>query len=109
MNSSLLFTVSVIMIVGGVLMRFSPPNKFFGLRTPATFSNPEIWKKANKLIGKLLAAAGLFMLIITLVARIAGWKFWLNRTGEVVLLFILITITVLGWIYGEILKRKTKR
>ncbi len=109
MNSSLLFIVSVIMIVGSVFMRFSPPNKFFGLRSPSTFSNPEIWKKANQFTGEILAATGLFILIITLVARIAGWKFWLNRIGEVVLLFALIAITVFGWIYGEILERKTKR
>ena len=106
MNLSLLLIVSVIMIIGGLFMQFAPPNKFFGLRTPATLSGDNVWKKANKLIGKIYAIAGLCILIITLIANHIGWEFWLNKTGEIVLLLVNICILVLGWVYGEILAKR---
>lgn len=106
MNLSLLLIVSVIMIISGLFMQFAPPNKFFGLRTPATLSNDDVWKKANKLIGKICAIAGLCMLIITLIANYWGWKLWLDKIGEVILLLVSVCILILGWVYGEILARR---
>jgi len=51
------------------------PNPFYGFKTKKTFSNKEIWYKANKYLGKTLLAAGLVVMVLSAVLLIIGQNF----------------------------------
>jgi uncharacterized membrane protein len=44
----LYYLLPLILIVDGIRMQRIKQNEWSGLRTPVTLSDPEIWKKANK-------------------------------------------------------------
>ena len=69
-------------IVGllGALMRYTKPNIFYGIRTPATLKNPKIWAEIHQkysihfcLIGIGFSLLGLFSILLEL--RTALWMF----------------------------------
>lgn len=47
-------------VLGNYLSRIEP-NWFFGLRTPWTLSDREVWRKTHRLIGRVLFAVGLLL------------------------------------------------
>jgi uncharacterized membrane protein len=55
----------------GIGMQRIRPNRFYGIRTPATYADRRVWRDANRQAGKGLIALGvgvaLFSLILTLV------------------------------------------
>jgi SdpI/YfhL protein family len=44
-----------------------PPNRFFGLRIPATIRNESVWYDANALFGRHLVLLGLTMVALEFV------------------------------------------
>ncbi len=48
------------------------PNHLYGFRTPKTLSNEEIWYKANHFAGKAMFAAGVAMIISSLLLFLLG-------------------------------------
>lgn len=49
------------------------PNRWYGLRVPATFADPRVWYDANALAGRDLMAVGVMLLVISLaLPRIGG-------------------------------------
>jgi uncharacterized membrane protein len=48
------------------------PNWFYGFRTPRTVNNPDIWYPANAYGGKALIAAGVAILIASLILAPLG-------------------------------------
>jgi hypothetical protein len=44
-----------------LILRWIPPNRFFGLRIPPTCANPSVWYDANALHGRHLMVLGLAM------------------------------------------------
>jgi len=101
-----LFTISIILIVGGILMQFIKQNRLFGLRTPATLADPDIWEKSNKIIGKIAAITGMFIFLLNFWAYYYGWGLWFNKLGEILLLLAAVGIIIFSLVYGERLKRE---
>ena len=43
-----------------------PPNRWYGVRLPATLSNPTLWYEANAVCGEDLVRLGLVLLVVAL-------------------------------------------
>lgn len=58
-----------------LILRWVPPNLFYGFRTPRTLSNPDIWYPANAFSGQLLLAAAVVVAALTwlLPASLPAW------------------------------------
>jgi uncharacterized membrane protein len=71
------FVISGVFVVLGIplAMRKVPPNGWYGIRTPETLSNTEIWYRVNALGGKATIAAGILSFLILLALN----RFW---TGD---------------------------
>jgi uncharacterized membrane protein len=50
-----------------LIFRWIPPNRFFGLRIPATHSDVSVWYDANALVGRHMFALGLVMVLLEFV------------------------------------------
>jgi len=50
-----------------LILRWIPPNRFFGLRIPATIRNESVWYDANALCGRHLLLLGLTMVALEFV------------------------------------------
>jgi len=50
-----------------LIFRWIPPNRFFGLRIPATLRNQSVWYDANARNGRHLFAFGLVMVLLEFV------------------------------------------
>ena len=50
-----------------LIFRWIPPNRFYGLRIPATLGNASIWYDANALSGRHLFELGLAMVALELL------------------------------------------
>lgn len=90
----LLILVSVPMV-----MRRVPPNAFYGLRTPKTLSNPQIWYEANRRAGVNLIIAALLTMVF---CGAVMWRFGAD-TGTILLPLILL-VMVLGSVAVSLLQ-----
>jgi uncharacterized membrane protein len=54
-------------LIGNELGRVQP-NYFVGIRTPWTLADPEIWRRTHRVGGRLIAGAGLVLLVLGLIA-----------------------------------------
>jgi uncharacterized membrane protein len=54
-------------LIGNELGRVQP-NFFVGIRTPWTLADPEIWRRTHRVGGRLMAGAGLLLLVLGLIA-----------------------------------------
>ena len=50
-----------------LIFRWIPPNRFFGLRVPATRGDRSVWYDANALVGRHMVALGLVMVLLEFV------------------------------------------
>lgn len=64
------FLIGVVVIVLGVLMFFTKPNFFLGVRTNATLSNEDLWIRTNQISSYIIVLAGGGILLSTILARI---------------------------------------
>jgi hypothetical protein len=55
-----------------LLQRKIKPNALYGLRTPKTMKNPDIWYPANAYMAKWLLGVGILGVISSLVFYVAG-------------------------------------
>lgn len=100
-------SIPIIMILGGIPMQFVKRNVWIGLRTSTTFSDPEIWKKSNKVTGVILLILGTLLFFLNLIAYFLSWKLWFK---ELDLVLVSETIIILGvGIFGVIYSNKLKR
>ena len=79
----------------GALMRYTKPNIFIGIRTPATLKNPKVWTKIHQKysIHFCLAGAGLSLLgllFILLKLRTALWIFIYTVITLIVLIIFIV-------------------
>lgn len=65
------FVISVIFIVLGtpLAMRAVAPNRWYGVRTSTTLSDPQTWYSVNATGGKALIAAGIASIIILVLVN----------------------------------------
>jgi uncharacterized membrane protein len=54
-------------LIGNELGRVQP-NYFVGIRTPWTLADPEVWRRTHRAGGRMMAGAGLLLLVLGLVA-----------------------------------------
>ena len=70
---------------------------FFGIRTPHTLANEEVWDKTHRFAGVLYVIGGIICMILTVTGM------------QPVLLLVLLFVTIgIPFIYSEILYRKLK-
>lgn len=54
-------------LIGNELGRVQP-NYFVGIRTPWTLADPEVWRRTHRVGGRMMAGAGLLMLLLGIFA-----------------------------------------
>ena len=75
-----------------LMLRWIPPNRFFGLRVPSTMSSDSLWYDANALIGRHSLALGIVMVAL---------EFVLPRTMLVPVLGTVGTVGIVVVIIGD--------
>jgi uncharacterized membrane protein len=70
-------------------------NWTFGIRTPWTLSDDEVWRKTHKLGGKLFKICGL----LSLIGVVSHWGFWLFFWGLMLSSFYLFTYSY--WLFRK--------
>jgi hypothetical protein len=89
------FIGSLIVIVLSIplIMKWIGPNGLYGYRVAKTMNNPDIWYRANSVLGVDLLIAGILILLTTLFVYNKGKSFTI---GRVVLVDLLATVLTLG-------------
>ena len=89
---------TVLLLVYGNYAPKMRRNTFFGIRTPHTLANQEVWDKTHRFAGVLYIIAGICCMILTVTE------------AHMVLLLILLFVTVaIPFLYSEILYRRIRR
>jgi len=57
----------LILLAIPLVLRWVPPNRFYGLRIPATWRNESVWYDANALNGRHFLQLGLLMVLLDFV------------------------------------------
>jgi hypothetical protein len=86
------------------------PNRWYGLRIPATFADERVWYEANALSGRDLMALGALVLVLALVLpRVAGLPSELSALAcSGVLGAGALILTVRGWRFANRLLRERR-
>jgi hypothetical protein len=78
-----------------LIMKFVPPNRLYGFRTPRTLSNPEVWFRVNHFAGwALLVAAAMSASIFVLRPELASGRSFYGLVVFVVPLVLAVGATV---------------
>jgi hypothetical protein len=93
--NSVYFFGSLVVIILSIplIMKWIGPNGLYGYRVAKTMNNPDIWYRANSVLGVDLLIAGVLILLTTLFVFNKGKSFTI---GRVVLVDLLATILTLG-------------
>ncbi|MFU2158637.1 SdpI family protein [Caldisericum sp. AR60] len=101
-NYSVILTLSVLLIVLGFLLRYTPQNSIFGLRTRSTLLDKEVWKLSNRKGAYLLCLVGFIYLLLAL------FLWWLKYPDETYgnylltsLIVVLLLVTIYLVIYSD--------
>ncbi|PIC05180.1 hypothetical protein CS060_05630 [Anoxybacillus flavithermus] len=65
--------VGVLFIALGNYMPKIKPNYFFGIRTPWTLENEEVWQKTHRVGGKVFVMMGVFIMLMVFATSV--WRF----------------------------------
>lgn len=75
--------ILVLCAAGGALsmalgsgMLYVGPNRFYGVRTPATYADRRVWRDANRQSGKALIALGGAVLLFSFVLIVTPGERW---------------------------------
>ena len=63
-------------ILIGFGMLYVRPNRFYGVRTPATFADRRVWRDANRQSGKALIGLGGGVVVFSLLLLVAPGNRW---------------------------------
>lgn len=88
--------VSILLMGIGNVMGRTRSNFYFGLRTPWTLSSETVWRKSNRMMGRLFVLAGLLTIPSVLIAPEIG--IW-------VLLSMILIAVIGGTVYSYLLYR----
>ncbi|MBC7195116.1 MAG: SdpI family protein [Caldisericia bacterium] len=107
---------SELIIVGFILLIFSifmskvKPNLFYGVRTSETLSDPEVWKKTNKLGSILFSIVSLIFILLNLIFYLSNSPTSNSKFSLIFLLFGILSITFYLVFYSKkLLKEKGKK
>ena len=89
-----------------LLMQKIPPNLFYGLRTPRTLSDKNLWYKTNRWVGLVLSISSL----IAIVGAVGLWILQENLLGSSVLVtsLVLSSLPLITIIVVNLLSYRTK-
>ncbi|MCF2717399.1 SdpI family protein [Paenibacillus sp. 203] len=82
MNTIILGIIGLLLMVMGNFLTQVQPNYTFGIRTPWTLSNPEVWRKTHRFGGPMMMLGGASGLVAAWVDGVAGAVIFL--TGLVI-------------------------
>lgn len=68
-------------------------NHVYGVRTRATYSSPEVWRRANIVAGKLIVLAGILGLVVDVIIWLSLRQ---NRIAQGVIMLVLPVAMVLA-------------
>ncbi|ALA40754.1 MULTISPECIES: SdpI family protein [Paenibacillus] len=97
MNTIILGVIGLLLLVMGNYMTQVQPNYTFGIRTPWTLSNPEVWRKTHRFGGPMMMLGGASGLVAAWVDGVAG---------TVIFLSMLIISVISPILYSLLLYRK---
>ncbi|KEO78137.1 SdpI family protein [Paenibacillus polymyxa] len=100
MNAIILGLIGLMLMVMGNYMTQVQPNYTFGIRTPWTLSNPEVWRKTHRFGGPMMMLGGASALVAAWVDGVAGTVIFL--TG-------LIISVISPVLYSYLLYRKLNK
>jgi uncharacterized membrane protein len=99
MSKAALFIAGLFFTVMGNYLTQVRPNYTFGIRTPWTLANEEIWRKTHRLAGPLMMFGGIISLI----------SMFLNGAAAVILfLAVILTTSLIPVLYSYILYNRNK-
>lgn len=84
--------IGVGIIIMGQFMKSVEPNSLFGVRTPWTLSNREVWHDTHIFSGKLLLATGLIIMLLSL--------FLSSKILSTAVVVIMVSTTIVALIYS---------
>jgi uncharacterized membrane protein len=73
-----------------LILRWIPPNRFYGLRIPATLGDESVWYDVNAMHGRHLLALGLLMVALDFVLPTSTRTMALAATGWIGLAGIVV-------------------
>lgn len=91
--------MGVLFILIGNSMGKIEQNWFVGLRTPWTLSDPEVWRKSQRLAGTLFVLGGIAILIISLIMKP-------NIVLFIAFMAVILSVSIIPVIYSYILAKK---
>ncbi|WDM22863.1 SdpI family protein [Paenibacillus polymyxa] len=100
MNAIILGLIGLMLMVMGNYMTQVQPNYTFGIRTPWTLSNPEVWRKTHRFGGPMMMLGGASALVAAWIGGMAG---------VVIFLTVLIISVISPVLYSYLLYRKLNK
>jgi uncharacterized membrane protein len=86
------------------------PNRWYGLRVPATFADQRVWYEANAMAGRDLIALGVLLLVLAItlptVAGVRGPAFAIVEAGVAAIGSLVMTVR--GWRLANRLLRERR-
>jgi uncharacterized membrane protein len=79
----------------GLGMHRVGPNRFYGVRTPATFADRRVWRDANRQSGRGLVALGLGITVFSFVLTVLPGDRWPLAVAA-------LLMSTLGWAVASV-------
>lgn len=88
--------VGLLFIYMGNMLPTVKPNYFFGIKTPWTLNNEEVWKKTHRVGGKLFFIGGLLIVLTVFFEGILAF---------IILISIVIIVTIVTTVYSYLVSK----
>ena len=96
---SIIGGIGALFIVMGNYMGKLRQNWFIGLRTPWTLDDPEVWKKSQRMTGRLFVISGIAMLAMAIYGKIV----------PVIFFSIIVLVAFVPMVYSYILYTRKRK
>jgi membrane protein implicated in regulation of membrane protease activity len=113
LRPEILFAALGVLLVGlgwPLARRRVGPNRWYGLRVPATFADPHVWYEANAVAGRDMVALGVLLVVLAAalptVAGVRGPDF--GVTAAAVTVVGSLFMAVRGWRLANRLARRRR-
>ena len=88
MSSQPFFIPAIIILVASLplILALIPPNRVYGVRTPETLNDPQLWYQVNRYGGWALLVSSLFYLVVaaflpSVVSEVTLFGRWIVHVG----------------------------
>jgi len=113
MSPEIIFAALGLLLVGlglPLARRRVGPNRWYGLRVPATFADHHVWYEANAVAGRDLVALGVLLVVLALTlppfTGVRGPPFAISAAAVAVIGSLLMTVR--GWRLANRLARRRR-